>query len=267
MKIRVNTKIAISIIILIIISYCGIKQKDDRVEDLTSKEIKTEIVVSAAVSLRSALEEIRDLYNNERLGAKLILNFGSSGSLKQQIEQGAPVDIFISASKENMDSLCAQAIVVEESKIDLVKNAIVLAVPKESKLIGLEGLLSDDCKKIAIGEPNIVPVGKYAYEAIKGLNLLEGIKDKLIYGKDAKDVVAWLETSNVDAGFIYKTDAKFARSIRIVPIDFGQLHSLIVYPAAIIKRGKNIEESKKFMNFIIGEKSKNIFIKYGFMDI
>jgi len=145
---------------------CGVKGDETlKGEDKESEE-KVELSISAAASLKEAMEEIKTIYTKE--GVTLTINYGASGSLQQQIEQGAPCDLFISAGAKQMDNLKKKELLVEDTVKNLVKNQLVLIAPKDSKVTGIEDLKGEGVKKIAMGEPGSVPAGKYAEEVSNG---------------------------------------------------------------------------------------------------
>ena len=228
-----------------------------------------EITVSAAASLKDVMGEIEKIYEMEFKGTKVVFNFGASGALQQQIENGAPVDIFISAASKQVDELNKKGYLLTESQSNLLKNDIVLVVPGDSKanIKDFYGLNNEKIKVIGIGEPKSVPVGQYSLEVFKKLNILNSVESKLIYGKDVRTVLTWVETENVDAGIVYKTDAILSDKIKIIGSAPNGSHSPVIYPVAIIKDTKYVSEAKSFLEFLKGKKAKDIFIKYGFTPV
>lgn len=226
------------------------------------------LTVSAAASLKTSLEEVGQAYAAERPGSPVVFNFGASGSLQQQIEQGAAVDVFIPAAEKQMDILEKEGLLADNTRTDLLENRIVLIVPENSPGIrNFTGLTSERIKKIALGEPDSVPAGTYAREVLVSFKVFESIKTKLVYGSDVRQVLTWVETGNADAGLVYETDAKTSERVKIAATAPGDSHEPVVYPAAVIKASKNINEAEKFMEFLTGEKSKTIFEKHGFLFI
>jgi molybdate transport system substrate-binding protein len=222
--------------------------------------------ISAAASLKNSLDQIKDLYLNENKNVTLTFNYGASGSLEQQIEQGANVDIFMSAAAKQIDDLDSKNLLIKETRKNLLENNIVLIVPKDSSLqiSDFKDLTNDKINKIAIGEPKSVPAGQYGEEALTNMNLLDVIKSKEVYAKDVTTVLNWVETSNADAGIVYETDAKSSSKVKIVSTAPSDTHKAVVYPVSILKESKNIETSKKFLEFLSTSKSKEIFEKAGF---
>ena len=225
-----------------------------------------EITVSAAISLKDALDEISHLYTSDHPSAEVHFNLGGSGTLQRQIEQGAPVDIFISASPKEMDSLQSQGLLVPDTRRDLVKNSVVLIVPAGSAGVSsFQDLTKPAIKNIAVGEPQTVPAGKYAQEVLMHLGIYDQLKPKLVLAKDVRQVLTYVETGNADAGIVYATDAKISTKVAVVATASEDSHSPVVYPAALIKSSTNPAGGKTFLEFLSGEKARAVFQKYGFI--
>ena len=225
-----------------------------------------EITVSAAISLKDALDEISRLYTSEHPGAEVHFNLGGSGTLQRQIEQGAPVDIFISASPKEMDWLQSQGLLLPDTRRELVKNTVVLIVPAGSAGVSsFQDLTRPAVKTIAVGEPQTVPAGKYAQEVLTHLGIYEQLKPKLVLAKDVRQVLTYVETGNADAGIVYATDAKISKKVMVAATASEDSHSPVVYPAALIKSSKNPTRAKMFLEFLGGEKARAVFQKYGFI--
>ncbi len=228
-------------------------------------EPEVSLTISAAASLKGAMEEVKAAYAEEKPNVILTCNFGSSGSLQQQIEQGAEVDVFFSAAAKQMDALQEKGLIVEDTRKNILENKIVLIVPKDvTSVTDFNDLTSDNVKKIALGETKSVPVGQYSEEVLKKLNLMDTIESKVVFGKDVKEVLTWVETGNADAGMVYETDSITSEKVRVVAYAPEGSHKPVVYPAAVIKDSKNIDASKNFMSFLCSEKAKSIFERYGF---
>jgi len=229
------------------------------------KPVSVNLNISAAASLKDAMNEIKQLYETENKGSTLTINYGSSGTLQQQIEQGAEVDLFISAAAKQMDALATKDLIVKDTRKDLLQNDVVLIVPKNSsKITSFNDLTTDKNTKLALGEPKAVPAGQYAEEVFTKLGILDKVKSKAVYGKDVKEVLTWVETENADAGVVYATDAKVSDKVKVVATAPSDSHSPVIYPAAIIKASKQVDAAKDFMKFLNSSKAKAIFEKYGF---
>ncbi|MEO8891377.1 MAG: molybdate ABC transporter substrate-binding protein [Coleofasciculaceae cyanobacterium] len=232
-----------------------------------TSQTNTNLLVSAAASLKETLEEIKPLYQQTQTNKNITYNFGASGALQQQIENGAPVDIFISASKKQMDALEAKNLLIKETRRNLLTNRLVLIVPKSSKSsVGLSDfrqLTDPKIKKIAIGELKSVPAGQYAEEVLTKLGILEQVKPKLVLGNNVRQVLSTVASGNADAGIVYLTDAKTSPQVKIAAIA-ENLHSPIVYPVAILKSSKNVDAAKEYLQLLSSNQAKSIFEKYGF---
>ncbi|EAW37179.1 molybdate ABC transporter substrate-binding protein [Lyngbya sp. PCC 8106] len=226
---------------------------------------QTELIVSAAASLTDAINAIQPIYEQENPAVKLTYNLASSGSLQQQIEQGAPVDVFISAAPKQMNALEEKELLLSGTRQNLLKNEMVLIVPKaENQVKSFEDLTTDSVEKIAVGEPESVPAGKYAQEVLTSLNLLETVQPKEVYAKNVRQVLTYVESGNVDAGIVYSSDAKISDKVKIVATAPAESHSPIIYPVAVIQSSKNPEVAKDFIQFLDREQSKAVFEQYGF---
>jgi len=217
------------------------------------------LLVSAASSLQPALEAITAKYP-----IKITYNFGGSGALQQQIEQGAPVDVFISAGVKQMEALATKELLA--IRANLLTNQLVLITPKSStvKLTDFRQLLNPNIKRIAIAEPRSVPLGQYATEVLQRIGILEQVKPKFIFGNNARFVLTAVETGEVDAGIVYITDAKSSSKVLISAIAEPKYHSPIIYPIGILKSSKNSTAAKAYVQFLQSAKARAVFQKYGF---
>lgn len=225
-----------------------------------------EVFVSAAASLTDVMKELSDMYTKQHPEVKLTFSFGSSGALQNAIEQGAPVDVFVSAAQKQMNALEQKGLLAEGTRKDLLINKVVLITPKDSKL-GLksfEDISGDKVKRIALGEPKGVPVGQYSEEIFQSLHTLDVIKTKAAYGSDVRQVLTWVESGEVDCGVVYATDAAMSKKITIVATAPEGSHKPVIYPAAAIKDSKHLEQAKAFLAFISTPEAGKVFEKYGF---
>lgn len=246
---------------------CGTQSSSQKKSESSTKQEKAvTLTVSAAASLKDSMNEIKQLYAKEHSNVTITYNFGASGTLQQQIEQGAPADVFISAATKQMNALKDKNLLVNDTVTNLLKNDVVLIVPKNSSsnVKSFNDLASDKVKKVALGETKSVPVGQYSQEILTNLKLIDKVQPKAIYGKDVKEVLTWVETGNVDAGIVYKTDALVSKKVNIVATASENSHKAVVYPAAVIKASKNPTQAKDFLKFLSSDKAKAVFQKYGF---
>lgn len=227
-------------------------------------QINTQLLVSAAASLKESLEEIKPIYQKTKQNITITYNFGASGALQQQIENGAPVDLFISAAKKQMDALEKKELILAETRRNLLTNRLVLIVPNNSIITRFQQLTNPQVKRIAIGEPRSVPVGQYAQEVFNNLKILEQVRPKFVLANNVRHVLAAVESGNADAGVVYITDAKISKQVKVAEIAAENLHSPILYPIAVLKSSKNAEAAKEFVQFLSGKMAKAVFKKYGF---
>jgi len=228
----------------------------------------TAIIVSAAASLKDALGEIQKMYAEQKPGIKVIYNFGSSGTLQQQIEQGAPVDLFISAGRNQMDELERKNLIIKETRANLLGNDLVLVTGKENNTIkGFRELVKPEVKNIGIGNPETVPAGKYAQEALTFMKLWDPVMPKLVRAKDVRQVLAYVETGNAEAGLVYRSDALNSDKVKITAVAPAGSHKPIVYPAAVIKTAKNGAAAQEFLRFLQRREAMGVFVKSGFKSL
>ncbi len=223
------------------------------------------LTISAAASLTDALQEIQQLYAMEQPHVTLEFNFGSSGSLQQQIEQGAPADIFMSAAAKQMNELQEKSLLLDETRFDLLENELVLVVPVGSAgLTDFTDLNKEEIALIAIGDPASVPAGKYAQEALTTLGIWEEVEPKIVLAKDVRQVLAYVENEEVQAGAVYRTDANISDKVEIVATAPEGSHSPVIYPVAILKDSSQAETAGMLLDYLGGEKTRAVFEKYGF---
>ncbi|YAI82993.1 MAG: molybdate ABC transporter substrate-binding protein [cyanobacterium endosymbiont of Rhopalodia sterrenbergii] len=226
---------------------------------------KIHLTISVASSVQDVMKDIQVLYRKETPNVYVHYNFGSSGSLQQQIEQGAPTDIFLSAAPKQMNALQKKKLLLTETRQDLLKNRVVLiALKKTDNNITFESLNKAEFKKVALGDPASVPAGQYGKEVLNYLGLYKKIDSKLVFGKNTRQILFYVETGNVDAGLVYKTDVRVSDKVKIVDTAPENYHSPIIYPISVMKQSKHPEEAKKFTEFLFSEKVKDVFKNYGF---
>jgi len=230
-------------------------------------ESQKKITVSAAMSLKNAFEEIGKFYEDRHKGTKIVFNFGSSGTLRRQIEGGAPVDVFASASQKDMDIIEQKGMIMKDTRLDIATNTVVLIVPAESKkeIKSFEDLVSKNIKRITIGNPKTVPIGQYAHEVLKHYRIAENIKDRLIFAENVRQALDYVARGEVDAGIVYLTDAMVrTKAVKIAATAPETSHKPVVYPMAVMKGSKNEKSAKLFIDLVVSDKGKKILEKYGF---
>lgn len=259
-------KILIVLIFIIILSVAAFKFFDVSSSKASSKETakSNEITVAAAADLVLAFKDIGELYEKET-GNKVKLIFSSSGTAREQIENGAPYDVYASANIKFVDDLINKDKIIPDTKQLYAIGRIGIATNIDSKLKvnDVKDLLKDDFKKIAIANPDHAPYGTASKEALQSLGLWEGLKDKMVYCKDIQDVLALIKSGNVEAGFIslsvYKKD-----QMNFMLID-DKLHKPLKQAMAVVKGTKNESISRDFIKFVNGKEGREIMKKYGFV--
>ncbi|QCR32362.1 molybdate ABC transporter substrate-binding protein [Lysinibacillus sp. SGAir0095] len=230
----------------------------------TEKEDPIVLTISAASSLQDVLKAISEEFQKKHTNIEIQYNFGASGSLAKQIEQGAPVDLFFSASSEKFNDLISKELIQESATFISNQLVLITAEDGELQLEKIEDLISDEVHKVSIGSPSIVPAGTYAKQSLDQLNLWPKIESKIVYAKDVRQVLTYVETGNVAAGFVYKTDAIVSENVKIITTVDEESHDLITYPVGILKNTGSLSEAKQFYDFLQSAEVKEIWIKYGF---
>jgi len=274
-----NKKRVITFLSLIVITLCAIagcqlfspaieqttKPVVSQSAVLSVKQENVQLTISAAASLKDALSEIVTLYSQAKSNVAIRNNFGSSGNLQQQIINGAPVDVFISAAAKQMDELQKKGLIIPDTRRDLLSNRLVLIVPADKNDISdLKDLTTANIKRIAIGDPRSVPVGQYAEQALTKLELFQDVQSKFVLGNNVRQVLQFVESGNAQAGIVYATDVKTSTKVKVVQVLDARLHKPIVYPIAVLQKSTNQPSAKSYLEFLSSEPAKTIFEKYGF---
>lgn len=232
----------------------------------TDPQETVDLTISAAASLTDAMKEIETNYELANPNIELNFNFGASGALQQQIEQGAPADIFVSAATKNMNALVDENLIASGDQKNLLQNSLVAIVPADgtNTVASETDLTSDSIKTVAIGIPESVPAGTYAKEALTNAKLWDELESKLVQGKDVRQVLQYVETGNADAGFVYKTDALTSDQVKIAFEVDKNNYTPANYPIGIIEGTKHRTEAEQFYAYLQTPEVLDIFAKYGF---
>ena len=223
-----------------------------------------EILVSAASSLTNAFGAIKPAFEAANPGTTLTFNFGASGTLLNQIAQGAPVDVFVSADMKSMDDAVAKNIVDAATRTTFARNELVLAVPKAaSKTLTVTDLKKPEVARIGIGNSETVPAGRYARAVLEKENLWQDLQAKLIMAESVRQVLDYLQRGEVDAGFVYATDANQAKE-KVAVSAVIPMEKPVLYPVAATASAKNKEAAGKFITFIAGSEGQAILATFGF---
>jgi molybdate transport system substrate-binding protein len=254
----------------------GCAEKGGEAPDNTSSPVAAEtsaagqepetIMVSAAASLTESFTDIAAKYEAENPGVDVNLNFASSGNLRTQIEAEAPVDVFASADEGQMDKLATKSLIDNSTREDFAENSLVLIVPANSTLniTSLENLTDPQVERIAIGNPDSVPVGNYTRLGLTEAGLWNQTENKFVLGEDVKQVLTYVERGEVDAGFVYMTDTKTAEPGTIEVVTDVPVSIPVTYPIAVVSYSENKEEAQDFIDFVTGTEGKEILNEYGF---
>ena len=224
-----------------------------------------EIIVSAAASLTDALATIKKAYEKENPGTTIVTNFGASGTLLKQMEQGAPVDVFASADELTMDQAAAKQLIDPASRVDFAANALVLIVPIASKVAvsSPADLAGPGVARIALGNPEIVPVGRYTMEAFTSLGLAESLRPKFITGESVRQVLDYCARGEVEAAVVFGTDAMVAKDkVKVAAVLTG--HKPIDYPVAVVAASANKGPAASFLHYLTSAAGQEILAGYGF---
>jgi len=224
------------------------------------------LLIAAAASLQDALEDIDPLFEAANPDITVNYNFASSGALQQQIEQGAPADVFIAAASRQMNALQEQNLIVTNTRRDLLSNRMVLVVPRNSTLglTGFRQLTNPNVRRISMGEPRSVPAGQYAEEVFRSLGIWDELQPRLVFGNSVRNVLGTVESGNADAGVVYATDARISDQVTQVATAPSDTHSPIVYPMAIVTASRNQAAARAYAQFLTSSEAQAVFRRYGF---
>ncbi len=234
----------------------------------SSSELEEQtLTLAAAASLQNAFEEeLISMFNEKYPNVKIEGTYASSGDLQTQIENGLAADVFFSAATKQMNALEEEELINSDTRIDLLENKVVLIVPSNSSL-GLSSF--EDITKaatVAIGDPDSVPAGQYAKEALTNLGLWDTIEAKASLGKDVTEVLNQVAAGSADAGIVYATDAASIsdKVIVIAEAPADSLETPVIYPVAVTAKTEHEEAAKALVEFLKSDAAIEVFVKYGF---
>lgn len=256
MKSKILSILAVVMVLAVVFSGCSSKK--------TPKN--KEVYLLAAASLTDVMDELIEEFEAET-GYDVIPSYASSGALQSQIEQGAPADVFFSASNKQMNALKDQDLIDNDTIIPFLENEVVLITEKGNPkgIESFDDLTGDKVGTIALGEIESVPVGQYSEEILNSLGMFEEVKEKAVYASDVRAVLTWVESGEADCGMVYSTDAKVSEKVDIITsAPEGTLEKPVIYPVARVAGGENEEGAKAFLEFLQRDSSKEKLVKYGF---
>lgn len=230
----------------------------------TSTEEST-ITLAAAASLKNCMDDkLIPMFQEKYQNIKVQATYDSSGKLQTQIEEGATVDVFMSAAMKQMDALNEKGLMAEDTIAELLENKIVLIVPVNStkEITTFEDILKAD--KIAIGDPASVPAGQYAQEALTSLNIWDEASKKASLGTNVTEVLNWVAEGSADAGIVYATDAASNEKVKVVAEAPEGSVSKVIYPVGVVKASEHEDAAKEFIEFLKTDEAKGVFESFGF---
>lgn len=267
---KISSFLSLGIVSLLFLTGCE-SPETSQLENSSQETTANQLTVSAAASLQDVMKAIKPLYEEAYPDREIVYNFASSGSLQRQIEQGAPVDVFISAAVDKMDALAEKDLIITETRRDLLKNQMVLVIQEGNKarinITDFEDLNTEKVNLIALGEPESVPAGRYAQDVLNSFNIADKVNAKAVYGKDVRQVLNYVATGNVEAGIVYRTDAQVSDNVEIIATAPEDSHSPVIYPIAVIKDSDTPETSKELIQFLTTEEAQVVFEDYGFVPV
>jgi len=228
---------------------------------------KNEVLVSAAISLKNAFEELGSIYERQT-GVRVRFNLGASGLLQKQIETGAPVDVFASAGERQMDELQSKGLILSETRRNFARNTLVLIVPAHSEisLHSFADLARADIARVAIGNPKTVPAGQYAQEALKNLSLWDVLQPRLVLAENVRQVLDYVTRGEVEAGIVYASDlAEVHGEATAVAYAPEESHAPIQYPIAVVRETRNLKDAQGFIELVLSSTGQAILKKYRFL--
>ncbi len=223
------------------------------------------ILLAAAASLKNCIDgELIPMFTEKYPNITVDATYDSSGKLQTQIEEGADVDVFMSAAMKQMNALDEQGLIKEGTKVELLENKIVLILPKDSRaeIASFEDILK--AETIAVGDPESVPAGQYAKESFENLGIWEDVLAKASLGTNVTEVLSWVAAGSADAGVVYATDAASNADVKVVAEAPEGSVSKVIYPIGIIGATTKLEAAGKFAEFLQSAEALSIFEKYGF---
>ena len=233
-----------------------------------TKAEETTILIAVAASLKNCVDkELIPMFQEKYPDIKVQATYDSSGKLQTQIEEGAEVDVFMSAAMKQMNALDEKGLIAAYSIVKLLENKIVLIVPEgnDNDISSFEEILKAD--KIAVGDPASVPAGQYAKEAFENLKIWDKVSEKASLGTKVTEVLSWVAEGSADAGVVYSTDAASNDKVIVVAEAPEGSVSKVIYPVGIVKETKNVDAAKSFTEFLKSDEVLKVFESYGFTAI
>jgi molybdate transport system substrate-binding protein len=226
-----------------------------------------EVTLSVAISMKDAVEELGRTFARGRSGVQLRYNFGSSGELQKQIEAGAPIDLFVSAAQRQMDELEQKGLIVKASRRVFARNVLTVVKPADSRLdlAKPQDLLGSRVGRIVIGNPRTVPVGQYAEESLRALGLWDRLQPRLVFAENVRQALEYVARGEVDAGFVYTTDAAVRRDrVKEAFRPGEETYGPVLYPAAVVASATQPALARAFIELLVSSEGQAVLARLGF---
>ncbi|EUJ26116.1 molybdate ABC transporter substrate-binding protein [Listeria floridensis FSL S10-1187] len=261
MKLRKWGVLAV-VFLLTILAACG-NSSSEKADKKTNE--KVDIHISAAASLKDAIDDIKPLYERAHPNTKLTFDFGGSGQIRARVMSGSPIDGILFASASDINQLVKAD--KASGKAEFAQNTLVLIEPVNSE--NSTSNLADRLKgyqKFALGNPDSVPAGKYGKETLENLKVYDAMKDKIVLASDVRQVLSYVSAGNADAGFVYKTDALISDKVKVVETVADGIHSPIGYYSGVVTDTEHKKQVQSFLSFMREAGAQKVLKKYGFKE-
>lgn len=224
------------------------------------------LTVVAANSLRDAFRKVLPLFEAEYPGSTLRIIYGPSQSLRNQIEQGAPVDVFLPSLAEEIDQLEKKGLIIQGTKRTYAASSLVLitSTTLPASVSSVQDLHHVPLRRIAIGDPKTSSVGKVAAQFLRHNNLEAKLKPKYIFGEHSRAVLDLVANGEAEVGVVYRTDAALSQKVRIVDTTPVDSHTPIHYAVALPWTAKNVSGAGDFIEFLLRPQIQTLLQEYGF---
>lgn len=259
----------VGIIFLLLIMMVGLVACSSGENEGTNGEEKVEIIIAAAASLTDAFTEMGENFKTANPNSDLKFTFASSGQLQRQIEQEAPVDVYASAGQKQMNALEEKDLIHKDTRENFVENSIVMITQKENQdtIKEFSDLKNYSGGKIAIGDPEHVPVGQYTKSVFESLEVMDPLKEDIVLSNDVRQVLAYTETGEVELGFVFSSDSVASDKVRVIQEAPKDAYDTPLYPISIIKSSKQKEMGQKWIDYVKSGEGKEILQKWGFKPV
>jgi len=274
MKVKKIIGICIAIMLVIAMSACNggpppAPPQEENGTEQNGEEVQAadpvELLIGAAMSLADVTVDLAEAFERENEHVTLVFTYASSGALQGQIEEGAPIDIFMSAAVAQMRNLEEQGLIYGESR-NVVRNTVALIVPADSdiEIESFEDVALDIVGIVGVGDPEAMPIGRFAQEVFVYFGVADEVYAKAVIASDVRQILTWVELGEVDAGVVFTTDAITTDDVRIIEIADPAFHSPSINPVGIVADSPHIEEAQKFVDFLFSSTARAIFESHGF---